>query len=123
MYMAEAFSKGDQITLRLNDEFISGEVLASAVSGLGELIHLVKANGDPISWFPTSQYFFRKNQSVVVKTDDIPYIFGRVTGHELGASGHVEYKVALTQVPTGVELAFDIDAVFRTQDGEESTKL
>ena len=117
--MTEPFSEGDQITLRLNNEFVSGEVLASAVSGLGELIHFVRMDSGPISWFPTSQCLFAKNQAVVVRTDNVPYIYGRVTGYEIGASGHVEYKVALSQVPAGAGSVFDIDAVFRADEFEE----
>jgi len=117
--MAQAFSKGDQIALRLDDEFVSGEVLASAVSGLGEAIHFVKMEGGSISWFPTSQCLFAKNQAVVIKTNDIPYVFGRVTGHEIGASGFVEYRVALSQSQADTPSTFDLDAVFRTDEVEE----
>jgi hypothetical protein len=117
MYMVQAFSKGDQVKLRLKDKFVSGEVLSSAVSGLGEVIYFVKTESGPSSWFPTSQCFFGKNQPVIIKTDAIPYVSGRVTDHEVGASGYVEYNVALSSSPHGGESqAFDLDAVFRTEE-------
>jgi hypothetical protein len=117
--MAQAFSKGDQVTLRLDDEFVSGEVITSAVSGLGETIHCVKTERGSISWVPTSQCLFAKNQAVVVKTDDVPYVFGRVTGHEIGASGFAEYRIALSQSQDYIPITFDLDAVFRTDEAKK----
>jgi hypothetical protein len=112
--MIQAFSKGDHVALRMNDEFVSGDVLASAVSGLGEAIHLVKLQSGVTSWFPTSQCLFAKEQAVVIKADDIPYVAGGVIGHEVGASGYVEYRIALSHSLPDSPDTFDLDAVFRT---------